>query len=78
MPLGARTILAPLFCLGLLEGPPARLVRAWTLVAAIVATIVQTRTFDPAWRAVGDAGVVAGLSWGLVAVIVATRRAFTK
>ena len=63
-------LLAPAVCMGLLFAPKARMVFSWTLVLGIAAVVVAMRLVPQPWRAIIDAGVVAGLSWGLVAILV--------
>jgi hypothetical protein len=70
--------LAPLFCMGLLHASKRRLVGAWGLLAGIIALVLWVRTLSQPWRGIVDAGVVVGLSWGLVALLVETVRAVRR
>lgn len=74
-PGGLRAWLAPLTCMGLLFAPRRRLISAWALTGGIVLLIALVRMMPQPWRAVVDAGVVAGLGWGLVATWFAVARA---
>lgn len=63
-------LLAPAVCMGLLFAPRGRLLFSWTLVLGIGVVVVAMRLMPQPWRAIVDAGVVAGLSWGLIAILV--------
>lgn len=73
-----RAILAPLFCMGLFHATRRVLVVSWSIVIGVVILILAIRQLDQPWRGIIDAGVVVGLTWGLVAsvawVIQALRR----
>lgn len=66
---------APLFCMGLMHATRRRLIGAWSLLVGVVALILVVRTLEQPWRGIIDAGVLVGLSWGLVALCVETVRA---
>lgn len=68
-------LLAPLYCMGLVRATRRRLVGTWALIGAIVAMIVMIRWLPPMWRGAIDAGVVVGLSWGAISILVETARA---
>lgn len=76
---GARrpwlALLAPAFCMGLVHARRRRLVTSWTVVILIVAAVVAVRRLPAPWRAIVDAGVVAGLLYGLVSLLVSFARA---
>jgi len=65
----ARVLLAPLYCMALFDAPRRRVVASWLLVAMIVLLIIIVRQFPQPWRGAVDAGVVAGLSYGLAATL---------
>lgn len=67
-PRPARVALAPLFCMGLIHARPARQLRSWSLVLVMVSLVLMVRLVPQPWRGVIDAGVVAGLVWGLAAI----------
>jgi hypothetical protein len=67
--------LAPAFCMGLVHAKPRRLVTSWSIVALIVLAVLVVRTLPTPWRSIVDLGVVAGLLWGLIALLVAFARA---
>ncbi len=63
-------VLAPLFCMALVHATPRRLVTNWLLVTGIVGLILLVRMLPQPWRAIVDGGVVVGLSWGAVSLLV--------
>jgi hypothetical protein len=65
-----HVILAPLFCTGLLHATRRRLITSWVFYAALIIVIVAVRQLDQPWRGIVDAGVVVGLTWGAVAIII--------
>jgi hypothetical protein len=67
--------LAPLLCMGLVHATPRRLVSAWGLLVGIIGLVIGVRLLPAPWRSIVDAGVVVGLSWGLVALLVEVVRA---
>lgn len=62
-------ILAPLFCMGLIHATRKRLIVSWCALTGIVLLVIVVRQLDQPWRGIIDGGVVAGLGWGLVAML---------
>jgi hypothetical protein len=62
--------LAPLIAMGLIHATRRRLFGSWVLVLCIVALIQLVRLLAQPWRGAVDAGVVVGLSWGTVSILV--------
>ncbi len=48
-----------------------RLIIAWLVYAGIVAIVIAVRQLSQPWRGIVDAGVVVGLSWGIIAIVAA-------
>ena len=61
-------LLAPLYGMALVGGPPARNLRAWLGTMAIVGAIIAVRALPDPWRGVVDFAVAAALGWGLVCI----------
>lgn len=61
--------LAPIYCLGLLGGTGSERLRAWLLLAVIVAFVLLAGQLSAGLRGAVDAGVVVGLSWGTAAIL---------
>jgi hypothetical protein len=67
--------LAPLFCMGLVNASRRRRIAGWATVAVMVALVIVVSRLPQPWRGLVDAGVAAGLVWGLVALVVFALRA---
>jgi len=61
-----RVLLAPLYSMSLIQAPTGRLVRSWGLMLIIAAIVPVVKILPWPWRGIVDAGVVAGLSVGLL------------
>lgn len=68
-------IFAPLFCMGLFHATRKRLIVSWCAFTGIVLLVICVRQLDQPWRGIVDGGVVAGLGWGLVAMLWSFARA---
>lgn len=62
--------LAPLMAMGLIHANRRRLIGSWLLLVCIVTLIMLVSRLEQPWRGAVDAGVVVGLSWGTVAILV--------
>ena len=65
-----HTIWAPLFCMGLFHATRRRLMTSWSMVLGILTLVVLVRRLPQPWRGIIDGGVVVGLSWGIVAILI--------
>jgi hypothetical protein len=74
----AETLLAPVKVLGLWRTERKVMQRAWLLVLGITALVLIVRHLAQPWRGVVDAGVVAGLLWGTVALWVQFVRSWRR
>lgn len=72
-----RALLAPLFCMGFFHAQKRRQIVTFCLTGGIIALVLLVRLLEQPWRGIIDAGVVLGLSWGIVSLAVFTLRAFT-
>lgn len=70
-----HVILAPFFCTGLFHATRRRVIAMWILYGGLVALIVSVRQLSQPWRGMIDAGVVVGLTWGVVAILATYLRA---
>jgi len=73
---GIDLLLAPLYCIGYFHAPRRLLITAWSLTAGITLLIVAVHAVAQPWRGIIDGGVLAGLTYGLVATVALTVRAF--
>jgi hypothetical protein len=67
---------APLFCMGYFYTSRKRQIVVVSLTLGIILLVVLIRRLDQPWRGIIDAGVVAGLSWGLISSIIFGIQAF--
>jgi hypothetical protein len=68
-------IFAPLFCMGFFHATRKRMIVSWCVFTGIVLMVMAVRHLDQPWRGIVDGGVVAGLGWGLVALLWSFARA---
>ena len=68
-------IAGPLVAMGLLHAKPRRLLTSWALLVMIVAFVLLVRQLPAPWRGAVDAGVVVGLGWGVVSLVLGLFRA---
>ncbi len=67
-PRGTHLMLAPLFCLGFIHATPRRRKAAFLLTLGILLLVLLARQLSQPWRGSLDAGVIAGLAWGMATV----------
>ncbi|MCP4430237.1 MAG: hypothetical protein GY806_04595, partial [Gammaproteobacteria bacterium] len=63
-------LLAPLFCMGYFHATRRRMITAYVMTLAIVVLILIFNQISQPWRGILDAGVVVGLSWGVISIVV--------
>jgi hypothetical protein len=64
-----HALLAPLFCMGYFHAPKRRRVTSLSVTAGIIILIILVRFLPQPWRGIVDAGVVVGLAWGMISLI---------
>ena len=62
--------LAPLFCMSLFHASKRGLAVAWGVLGMVVVLVTLVRALPQPWRGIIDGGVVIGLGWGAVAIMV--------
>jgi len=60
---------APLFCMGYFYTTRRRLIIAYVMTLGIVLLVILFNQISQPWRGILDAGVVVGLSWGVISII---------
>lgn len=73
-----NALLGPFFCMGYCCATRRRKITSLSLTAGIVVLIILVRFLPQPWRGIVDAGVVLGLIWGLVSLIIFSLFAFTS
>ena len=76
-PRPAHVLLAPLFCMGYFRTTRRRMISVYALTVFIVLLIIAVRWLPQPWRGIVDAGVVVGLTWGLISMGAFTLKALT-
>lgn len=71
-----QLLLAPLFCMSYFHAPKRRIIATLTLTIAIIIFVLLFRLLPQPWRGLLDAGVVAGLVWGIIASMLFCIKAF--
>ncbi len=71
-----QLLLAPLFCMGFFDAPKRRRISAILLTIMIVILVIIFQRLPQPWRGILDAGVVVGLSWGIIATMIYVIKAF--
>ncbi len=69
-PTWPRVALAPLFAMGLLGTTLRRRVISWSILVGVWTLVMLMRLVPQPWRGIVDGGVVAGLAWGVGALVV--------
>ncbi|MEM9478760.1 MAG: hypothetical protein AAGA58_03765 [Verrucomicrobiota bacterium] len=73
-----RTLLAPIFAMGFFHADRRTRIVAYVLTFGIVVLILLIRYLPQPWRGIIDAGVVVGLSWGIVSLAIFIFRALVR
>lgn len=73
-----HTLLGPFFCLSYFYTSKRRQRASISLTAGIIILVLLVRLLNQPWRGIIDAGVVVGLSWGIVSLLVFSVLAFTS
>lgn len=75
-PRALHLLLAPLFCMGFFHATKRRKITSYSVTFGIALLIVLVRLMPQPWRGIIDAGVVVGLLWGLVSLLLYGIQAF--
>lgn len=71
-----RLVLAPLFCMGFFDIQKKRMIVSYCLLLGILALVQLVHMLEQPWRGIVDLGVVVGLTWGSISIILFTLKAF--
>ena len=77
-PTGLHVAFAPLFCMGYFHALRKTRIIAFALTFGIVLLVIAVKLAPQPWRGIIDAGVVLGLSYGAVSLLLFTVRALGK
>jgi hypothetical protein len=73
-----HSLLGPIFCTGYFYTSKRRKIATIALTIGIIILIFLVRLLDQPWRGIIDLGVVVGLSWGLISLLIFTVQAITS
>lgn len=65
-----HVLLAPMFCMAMFHAKKKNLILAWGLLTGIILLVTAVRMLPQPWRGIVDGGVVVGLLWGVVSIVV--------
>ena len=65
-----HVIFAPLFCMGYFYATRKRMITAYIVLLGIVLLILIFHQISQPWRGILDVGVIVGLSWGIVSLLI--------
>lgn len=73
-----HVVLAPFFCMGYFHATKRRKVTSISLTMGIIVLIIVVSTISQPWRGIIDAGVVVGLIWGIVSLLIFSIKALIR
>lgn len=65
-----HVVLALPYCMALMHATRRGLIRSWVLLVSMICLVVLVKLMPQPWRGIVDAGVVVGLAWGAVSIVV--------
>ena len=71
-------ILGPFFCIGYFHATRRRKITSISLTLGIIFLVALVRLLPQPWRGIIDAGVLLGLMWGIVSLLIFSLQAFTS
>ena len=74
----SHLIFAPLFCMGFFHATRRRQITSISVTAGIIVLVLIVRILDQPWHGIVDAGVVVGLAWGVVSLVLFGIQALTS
>lgn len=72
-----HVLLAPLFCMGYFHALRRTKIVAYALTAGIIMLVVLVKFAPQPWRGIIDAGVVCGLGYGIISLLILTAQALS-
>mmetsp|Transcript_39853 Transcript_39853/g.60195 ORF Transcript_39853/g.60195 Transcript_39853/m.60195 type:complete len:106 (+) Transcript_39853:890-1207(+) len=62
-------LFGPFYAMGLFHATKKRMIVSWSVSFGVAAIVVAVKKLPYPWRNVVDAGVVVGLSWGTLSIL---------
>jgi len=69
-PNALHAVLAPFFCMAYFHAPRRRKITSISVTLGIIILVVLVRRLPQPWRGIIDGGVVVGLAWGLISLMI--------
>ena len=73
-----HSIFALLVCMGFFHASRKRKITSFSVTSGIISLILLVRLLPQPWRGIVDTGVVVGLAWGFVSLVIFGFSAFTS
>ncbi len=73
-----HVLLAPFFCMGYFHATKRRRIISISLTVGIIVLVLLVRLLPQPWRGIIDAGVVLGLIWGIISLLIFCVNAFAS
>ena len=73
-----HALFGPFFCMAFFYAPLKRKITSVSVTAGVIVLIVLVRLLPQPWRGIIDLGVVVGLAWGFVSLVIFSFLAFTS
>lgn len=65
-----HTLFAPFYAMGLFHATKKRKIVSWSVSIGVAGIVAVVKRFPYPWRNIVDAGVVVGLSWGTLCIVI--------
>ena len=73
-----RVLFAPIFCMGFFHASKRRKITSISVTVGIIILVILVRAVPQPWRGIVDLGVVVGLTWGIVSIVIFSVKAFSS
>jgi len=73
-----RVLTAPIFAMAFYAAPRKRRIAAFALTFGVILLVILVHQLDQPWRGIIDAGVVLGLFWGWISLVIFWFQAMTQ
>jgi len=77
-PTAIRILLAPLFAMGYFDATKRTKIVAYAITLTVTALVIVIQYLAQPWRGIIDIGVIVGLSWGLITLMISIAAALTQ
>ena len=75
-PVAWHVLLAPLYCMGYIHATKKRRIVALSVTAGVVTLVLVVGLLPQPWHGIVDLGVVAGLGYGVIAILAFALKVF--